>query len=257
MKHIVSYSGGIGSAITADLVIKEYGKENVILLFADTFMEDEDLYRFNTDIQSLFGIKITKIADGRTPWEVFRDESYIGNTRVDPCSRILKRTLLSRWVKNRFSSTEVVVHVGIDYSEKHRIERLAEVMKPYKYMAILVEKEIMLRPSDKIKWCKENNIDPPRLYTMGFPHNNCGGFCVKAGLGQFKMLYEKLPERYMEHENEMESLMLENNNLKPFLRKNIKKVKTYLTLKQYRELYLETGKADDDTYDIGGCGCAL
>ena len=55
MKHIISYSGGLGSAITADFVCKQYGKENVILLFADTLIEDKDLYRFNEDIIKLLG----------------------------------------------------------------------------------------------------------------------------------------------------------------------------------------------------------
>jgi hypothetical protein len=33
------------------------------------------------------------IADGRHPWEVYRDEKFIGNSLVDPCSRILKREI--------------------------------------------------------------------------------------------------------------------------------------------------------------------
>jgi PP-loop superfamily ATP-utilizing enzyme len=36
MKHIVMYSGGAGSYILSKRVIAKYGKENTILLFADT-----------------------------------------------------------------------------------------------------------------------------------------------------------------------------------------------------------------------------
>ena len=82
MKHIISYSGGLGSAITADFICKQYGKENVILLFADTLVEDEDLYRFNNDVVKLLGVPLIIIAEGRTPWQVFNDVKYIGNTRV-------------------------------------------------------------------------------------------------------------------------------------------------------------------------------
>lgn len=46
IKHIIFYSGGIGSWGTAKRVIAKHGKENVILMFTDTKMEDEDLYRF-------------------------------------------------------------------------------------------------------------------------------------------------------------------------------------------------------------------
>jgi hypothetical protein len=46
MKHIIFYSGGIGSWMTAKRVIDKEGKENAVLLFTDTLIEDEDLYRF-------------------------------------------------------------------------------------------------------------------------------------------------------------------------------------------------------------------
>ena len=47
----------------------------------------------------------------------------------------------------------------------------------------------------------ELEIDIPRLYKEGFKHNNCGGFCVKAGMGQFAHLYKVNPRRYLEYEN--------------------------------------------------------
>ena len=46
MKHIVFYSGGLCSWATAKRVVEKHGKENVLLLFTDTLIEDEDLYRF-------------------------------------------------------------------------------------------------------------------------------------------------------------------------------------------------------------------
>lgn len=103
-------------------------------------------------------------------------------------------------------------------------------------------------------------IIPPRLYSMNFAHNNCGGFCVKAGLGQFKLLYEKLPERYKYHENKELEVMLKNKNLKPFLKKNINGKVEYITLKYYRENYLESNSkqlTEFELLDYGGCGCAL
>lgn len=98
MKHIVSYSGGIGSAMTAQLLCDEYGKENVALLFADTNMEDEDLYRFNSDLVNKLKCEFIRIADGRTVWEVFEDVKFIGNSRIDPCSKILKRELIKNYI---------------------------------------------------------------------------------------------------------------------------------------------------------------
>lgn len=199
--NIVSYSGGVGSAMTVDLVIQKYGKDLTILLFADTKIEDEDLYRFNKDLEVALDTKITTIQDGRDVWEVFEDVKFIGNSRIDPCSRILKRDLIKNWIKNTFSKDEVDVFVGIDCSEEHRLDKIKKNNPDINYRSILVENNIFLDKDLKELWAESLNIKLPRLYSMGFPHNNCGGFCVKTGLKQFKLLFDNFPERYLWHEN--------------------------------------------------------
>ena len=94
------------------------------------------------------------------------------------------------------------------------------------------------------------------MYEMGFTHNNCGGFCVKAGQGQFEMLWKLLPEVYLKNENEEQLAIKANPNLRPFLRKTINGKLRYLTLKQFREEFLESNKPIDSD-EFGGCGCAL
>src|SRR5207237_653107 len=49
-QHAVSLSGGLGSALAAERVIQQYGRENVLLWFADTRQENPDLYRFLHDL---------------------------------------------------------------------------------------------------------------------------------------------------------------------------------------------------------------
>jgi hypothetical protein len=53
VKHIVNFSGGACSFWAAHRVIQKHGKENVILLFADTMIEDEDLVRFPRRFQPI------------------------------------------------------------------------------------------------------------------------------------------------------------------------------------------------------------
>lgn len=45
-QHVVFYSGGLGSYGTAVHVAKKHGVENMFLVFTDTLIEDNDLYRF-------------------------------------------------------------------------------------------------------------------------------------------------------------------------------------------------------------------
>ena len=41
-------------------------------------------------------------------------------------------------------------------------------------------------------------ITPPRLYKLGFPHNNCGGRCVRQGQSEWHRLKTFFPERFKE-----------------------------------------------------------
>lgn len=265
MHAVVQFSGGAGSWAAAKRVVAQKGFDDVTLLFADTLIEDEDLYRFLDDAATDIGVPITRVADGRTPWEVFRDVRYIGNTRVDPCSKVLKRDLLRRWIEDNCDPQETVVVLGIDWTELHRLERAAPRWEPWTLWAPLCEETETDKESLLVE-LREAGIRPPRLYEMGFPHNNCGGFCVKAGQAQFKKLYEEMPDRYVAHELEEELLRqhlgkdvsILRDRSKAGIREhtddpNVKAVP--LTLRRFRER-MEAG-GEVDPYDWGGCGCAL
>lgn len=114
----------------------------------------------------------------------------------------------------------------------------------------------LLTPAKRWDILKSYGIERPRLYDMGFPHNNCGGFCVRAGLSQFALLRKKFPERFEHHRQRQEQLMKEVPNAKPFLRTwaNRGGDTGYLTLSEYDEMLKEQDyKAPG--FDFGGCGC--
>jgi 3'-phosphoadenosine 5'-phosphosulfate sulfotransferase (PAPS reductase)/FAD synthetase len=56
MKHIIFYSGGIGSYFAAKRVLEKHRPEDVILLFTDTLIEDKDLYRFLDETSKKLGV---------------------------------------------------------------------------------------------------------------------------------------------------------------------------------------------------------
>lgn len=254
-KCIVMYSGGLGSFAAAYLAMQNYG--STYLYFNDTQIEDPDLYRFLKESSDWLGAELILDSDGRTPWEVFEDCKYIGNTRVDPCSRVLKRERAKKYVVEHYPDGDIDVIFGIDWTEIHRYEAIKGrgTWHPFGVKAplidALIDKDMLV--SDLLK---ESGIKRPALYEMGFSHNNCGGFCVKAGLGQFKLLWEKLPIRYLWHENKQEQIMAKNPSLRPFLRKTIDGRIHYITLKEYRTKYLSE-LTEQESLDFGGCGCAL
>jgi len=76
-RHVVQFSGGIGSWAATQRVIAEHGTADLVLLFADTKVEDDDLYRFLDDAAAQIGVPVTVVADGRTPFQVFADTRFL------------------------------------------------------------------------------------------------------------------------------------------------------------------------------------
>lgn len=252
--HIVSFSGGLGSWMAAKRVAEKYGTDNLYLVFTDTLMEDEDLYRFLDEAALDVGGTLVKIADGRTPWDVFRDKRYMGNTRTAHCSQELKSKPFEKWLEMNMAGEDFTVYLGIDWSEEHRLHNHR------KHVSHPVEAPLCSEPyvtkKDMLTELALASIELPKLYKMGFSHNNCGGGCVKAGQGQWAMLYKAMPDRYLEFESEQEKLMNDIPTARPFLRMTIEKNLEYLSLKHYRENYLDKSK-QVDMLEIGGCGCFL
>jgi 3'-phosphoadenosine 5'-phosphosulfate sulfotransferase (PAPS reductase)/FAD synthetase len=268
-RAVVQYSGGLGSWASAKLAIDLFGKENVDLLFADTLVEDEDLYRFIDETVKDFGCNFTRIADGRTPWDVFDDVKYIGNTRVDPCSLHLKRELLRKHINETQSAESTFVALGIDWTEVHRLERAEPRWLPYVVWAPLCAPPYHDK-DEVLEWLKATGIKPPRLYEMGFQHNNCGGFCIKSGQAQFAQLLKQFPDRYAMNEAREERWREVNGKDVSILRdRALDKREAYaekndldevpkavpLTMRDFR-IRVDGGDRYD-TDDWGGCGCAI
>jgi hypothetical protein len=256
LKHVVMYSGGIGSWAAANRVVEQVGDEKVLLLFADVCMEDEDLYRFLDETVQQLGVELVRISDGRNPWQVFRDKRYIGNSRVDPCSQILKRELCFSWLGRHCDPKETQVYLGMDWTEIHRYERAKPYWEPWEIHAPLCEEPYVTK-FELLDRLRQMGIRPPRLYEMGFLHNNCGGFCIKAGQSQFRHLLQTMPERYAYHEQEEELLRQYLDKNVAILRRKVAGKTIPLTLRQLRLEIENTGSRpqSSDEEEWGGCGC--
>lgn len=253
MKHVVQFSGGVGSWACAKRVAARHGTANMVLLFADVKDEDEDLYRFIGEAAADIGVPLTVISDGRTPREVMRDERFIGNSRVDSCSKILKRALLDRWHRVNCDPAATVIYIGIDFSEEHRFVRYAKRVAPWVSEAPLCQAPYMDKEQIQA-WLQACGIAPPRLYAMGFPHNNCGGACIKAGQAQWALLLEKKPDLYLSWEEWEEEMRVDVGD-HSILRDRTGGKSRPLTLRNFR-LKVETQQTFDRN-EWGGCGCAI
>lgn len=295
MKHVVQYSGGVCSFCAAERVVKKFGVASVTLLFADTLMEDWDNYRFLIEgaahlaklprpdallarcaqlpplaepalrKQALLQLAqdamaaiplLTWITEGRNIYEVFRDERFLGNTRVDPCSRILKREFLNRWCEQH--APDAIRYFGLDWTELERFERLQarfleKGIQLDKIQAPMLWKPLVDKPDMLVRVAKLMPV--PRMYGEGYAHANCSGMCIKSGQAQFRLLLETRPEEYAYHEGE-------EAGLRQFLAKDVAILRDRrggetkpLTLEDFRKR-IEAG-TEHDRHDWGGCGCAI
>lgn len=247
------FSGGIGSWGAARRVADRFQGEPLTLLFTDTLIEDPDLYRFLQQAAADVAGELVWLKEGRTPWEVFRDERYLGNTRADPCSKILKRQMADRWLAANCEPNDTIVYVGIDWTEEHRFTRLRDrrAESGWTYQAPLCEQPLISK-ADLFASLRSRGIDAPRLYALGFSHNNCGGGCVKAGIGHFARLLDKLPDVFADWEANEATLRAQLGDVSILRDRTGGQVKP-LTLVQLRRR-IEGGQ-QPDLFEIGGCGC--
>jgi len=231
MKHVVMFSGGIGSWAAAKLVAKKYGTEDLYLLFTDVkgdaesphIGEDEDTYRFLDDAVKNIGGHYIYLNEGRDIWQVFKDNRFLGNSRLAKCSHVLKQKPARTWINENVDPEDSVIYVGIDWTETHRLPAIVKNYLPYK-------------------------VEAP------FSHNNCGGGCVRAGQGQFKKLLEVMPERFAmweAKEQEVREYLDKDVAILSEVKNGIKKPLPLIELRRR----VEDQPQLVDELDIGGCGC--
>lgn len=120
-RHLGFFSSGLSSFYACRKMVEENGSENCVVIFCDTKYEAPDNYRFAREVREHLGCEFLWIEDGRDPYEVFVDARYFGNTRVAPCSRILKFETSIEFVE-----AGDTLWFGIDWTEDHRIQPIID-----------------------------------------------------------------------------------------------------------------------------------
>lgn len=252
--RVVQISGGTGSWYTGRRVIDEHGPSEVTLLFADTLAEDPDLYRFLDDCADDLGLPITRVCDGRTPEQVDVDRKWLSNSRVAQCSLELKIKPCRRWLEENCDPADTVLYVGIDWSETQRIPGIVKGWAPY-----VVEFPLAGPPYASKREIdaelRRRGIERPLLNRLGYPHNNCGGACVRGGQAQFLHLLRTHPERFAakeQHENHMRATLGQDVSI---LRDRSGGGLRPLPLTVLRQRAERDAENQIDLDDWGGCGC--
>lgn len=208
--RIVFFSGGLSSFAVAHVVKEKFPNDNVVLFFAETMWEDEDLYRFIDEVSDKLKLPMVIHSLRVDPVELMIQQKTLFSNRLGNCSVFLK-TRLSRRVLSgkRKDSLEIfrnkellksedyikdpVLYFGIGFDEFHRVEGIKKNWSDWE-----VEFPLLKEYIDFDELLAHYDIKKPRMYDLGFAHNNCKGRCIKAGKKHYRHLHAVDPDTFWE-----------------------------------------------------------
>lgn len=191
MRHIVSFSTGLPSAIVAYLVCKEH--PDALVVFADVKIEDSDNYRFYEDVEKLIGKKIIYLSGDKDPYEIADNEgyAYIPNQMTATCTQKGKIEIL-----RAFAQAGDIMYIGMDLKDVKRRRNLQAPIDNWAKDGVTVKYPLIEQGIDPHELAKELGLVPPRMYALNYKHANCGGRCVKQGQYDWLITLQNFPDRY-------------------------------------------------------------
>lgn len=194
------WSGGVTSAIACLEAISIYGKENCRIIFMDTKNEDGDTYRFMSDCEKLYGLKIETISAIPNTYSSIQEcwEKHLSLNVASGaiCSYKLKRVVREKWEKENKYSHQVF---GFEFESKEFKRAKSMVLNHPQTNPVF---PLLLKgytKEDCIKILNDKGILIPRMYRLGFKNNNCFKTgCVQGGIGYWKKMQKDFPDKFNE-----------------------------------------------------------
>lgn len=192
---VVGFSGGVTSAWCAGWALRNYPKDEVILLWHDTKEEHPDTYRFLREMSAALNHPITERSDGRSVTQLFRDEEFLGNNQHTMCSRKLKAEQGAAFVRELRAAgvTEIVKVIGYSANEPLRVQRMVGHCAADGISAVFPIISEGVTKQQCADWCAcDMGVRPSAMYEWS-DHANCVG-CVKGGRAYWLAVAEHHPE---------------------------------------------------------------
>lgn len=191
---IVGFSGGVTSAWCAGWALRNYPREEVVLLWHDTKEEHPDTYRFLREMAAALDMPITERSHGLSVTELFRDEGYLGNNQQTFCSRKLKAEQGSAFVRELRSAgvDEIFKVIGYSANEPKRVNRMVGKCAEENITPVFPVIKEGVTKQQCADWCMSLGVQPSAMYCWS-EHANCVG-CVKGGRAYWLAVAKHHPE---------------------------------------------------------------
>lgn len=203
VKHIVSLSGGKDSTAMLLRMLEE-GMPVDIIIFCDTGLEFEGMYRHIDKLEKYIGIPITRLKSAqpfeylffehmpkrKNPELIGRKGYSWGGPRNRWCTAMLKTRIIDRYLRELSKEYTLKQYIGIAADEPQRV-------REYNYPLI----DWGMTEADCLAYCKERGFDWDGLYDI-FNRVSCW-CCPLQSYDELRKLRRHFPElweklRYMD-----------------------------------------------------------
>lgn len=171
---LVWYSDGAASACAAKLAIEKYGDRVEVVKCDTTSSEHPDNERFRRDVEAWIGKPVTLI---RSEKYIDVDDLFEKRTYMAGIAGAICTTELKKFPRFAYQQPDDIHVFGYTADEKKRV-RDFEANNPELICEWILCDQGYTKASC-ILWLAQIGIRLPRMYQLGFDHNNCLG-CVKA-----------------------------------------------------------------------------
>lgn len=191
---VCQFSCGAASAVATKLALERYG-DRVSIINAFVADEDSDNRRFLSDCETWFGRPVVVLRDtkyGASAAEVWRRKRFIVNRSGAPCSKTLKRNVLTAYHR---PGDMIVLGYTADPRDEARLDRYIDSHAEDMVWAPLIEARLTKRAC--FEMVARAGIELPRMYRLGYHNANCPK-CPKGGEGYWNKIRRDFPENFEE-----------------------------------------------------------
>lgn len=184
MKTVCWLSAGVSSAVALLLYKAD------VVIYIDIDDQHADSFRFCRQVCAKAGTPLFII---RSPYgsvdRVCRSHRYVNGPAGAKCTTVLKRAVRKTWESDNRGPLAYIW--GMDWSEKQRVDRIADSMPEVDHIFPLVDRG--MSKADAHAFLKLKGIKRPVMYDLGYQNNNCIG-CVKGGMGYWNKIRVDFPD---------------------------------------------------------------
>lgn len=197
-KHIVSFSGGKDSTAML-LKMLELKMQIDEIIFLDTGMEFPEMYDHIEKIKIYIKREITILKSEKTfEYFMFEHKKIKGKNKGQKgyswpdfrnrwCTQALKKQIIKKYLKEKYTGYEVIEYHGIAVDETKRLENKNKEKKVRYPLA-----ELGMTEKDALNYCYQKGFNWNGLY-QEFDRVSCW-CCPLKSLKELKILYKKHPK---------------------------------------------------------------